>query len=212
MSSAGEVDLGVVANSMPLGKYKKKRRMDRRARDYGTSLVVRHTIISATSQRDFHIPTTGSIRRPTRPIYMIAISLFTKEQCVEMCQHIYNTMNVECNKVPLSIARMVYAKVELGKEVDWRTNKIQPKSLIITSTERFIPLGRKFPHGGLGKKMPKVEIDNTSVVWSNTSRDDEHMSCDLLERRQIESTIKEKMLENTLNDMVDNDYIQVLNL
>ena len=42
MSIVGEVDLGAVANSMPLGKYKKKRRMDRRARDYGTSLVVKH--------------------------------------------------------------------------------------------------------------------------------------------------------------------------
>ena len=131
---------------------------------------------------------------------------------MEMCHYIYNILNVECNKVPLSIARMVYAKVELGKEVDWRTNKIQPKSLIIASAEQFILLGRKFPHSGLGKKMPKVEIDNTSVVWSNISRNDEHMSCDPLERHQIEATIKEKILENTLNDMVDNDYIQVLNL
>jgi hypothetical protein len=51
-----------------------------------------------------------------------------------MCQHIYNTANVEKNEVPLSIARMVYAKVELRKQVDWWTIRIQPKSLMIAPT------------------------------------------------------------------------------
>jgi hypothetical protein len=35
-----------------------------------------------------------------------------------MCQHIYNTANVERNEINLSIARMVYVKLELGKEED----------------------------------------------------------------------------------------------
>ena len=121
-----------------------------------------------------------------------------KEHCIETCQYIYNTANVECYKVPFSIARMVYTKMELRKEVDLRTIKIQPKSLMIAPIEQFIPLRRKFLHGGLRKKMPKQVVDNTRVVWSNTSSNDEHTDCDLLERCQIEATIKENMLDNTL--------------
>jgi hypothetical protein len=69
---------------------------------------------------------------------------------------------------------------------------------MIAPIEQFIPPRRKFLHGGLGKKMPKQVVDNTRVVWSNTSSDDEHTDCDLLERCRIEATIKGNMLENIL--------------
>jgi hypothetical protein len=114
-----------------------------------------------------------------------------------------------CNKVLLSIHRMVYAEVELGKVVDWKTIKIQPKSLMIAPTEQFISPGKKFTHGGLRKKMPKQEVDNTRVVWSDPLSNDEHTSCGPLERHQIEANIMEKMLENTHNDMVDNEDIEM---
>jgi hypothetical protein len=38
-----------------------------------------------------------------------------KEQCIEMCQHIYDTAFLEYNKCPLSIVQMVYTKVVLRK-------------------------------------------------------------------------------------------------
>ena len=57
--------------------------------------------------------------------------------------------------------------------------------------------------------MPKKEINDTRVVWSKTLSDDEHTNCDVLVRRQIEATIKEKMLENIFNDMVDNENVEV---
>jgi hypothetical protein len=107
------------------------------------------------------------------------------------------------------IAKMVYAEVELRKEVNWRTIKIQSKSFMIAPTKWFIPSSRKFLYGDLGKKMPKEEINDTRVVWSKTLSDDEHTNCDVLLRRQIEATIKEKMLENILNDMVDNENVEV---
>ena len=116
---------------------------------------------------------------------------------------------MEGNEVNLSIGQMVYAKVELGKEVDWRTIKIQPKSLMIAPIEQFIPLGKKFPRDSFDKKMLKEEIDNTRIVWFDTLSDDEPIGCDLLMRPQIEATIKEKMQKNTLNVMVDNESLDV---
>jgi hypothetical protein len=50
--------------------------------------------------------------------------LVFKEQCMEMCQHFYNTINVARNEANFSIARMVYTEVELRKEVDWRSIKL----------------------------------------------------------------------------------------
>ena len=128
---------------------------------------------------------------------------------MEICKHIYNTTNVELKKVSLSIVQMVYTEVVLGKVVDLRTIKIQSKSYMIVSIEWFNPLGKKFPHGGLGKKMFKEKVDNMKVVWLDTSRDDEHTSCDPFERCQIEATIKKKMLQNTFNDMVDSEDVEV---
>jgi hypothetical protein len=47
------------------------------------------------------------------------------------------------------------------------------------------------------------------MVWSDTSSDDERTSCELHVRRQVEVVLKGKMLENTLNDMVNNDKVEV---
>jgi hypothetical protein len=80
---------------------------------------------------------------------------------------------------------------------------------MIAPTERFIEMGKKVPHGELGKEMPTKEVINTMVVWLDTSSNDEHTSYDLLERCRIEATIKGKMLENALNDIVDNDEVEV---
>ena len=52
----------------------------------------------------------------------------------------------------------------------------------------------------------KEEINNTRMVWFNTLSDDDHTSCDLLGRLQIESTIYGKMLKN---DVVDNEDIHL---
>jgi hypothetical protein len=41
--------------------------------------------------------------------------MFSKNNVREMCQHIYNTPNKKRNEVNLSIARMAYVEVELGK-------------------------------------------------------------------------------------------------
>jgi hypothetical protein len=121
--------------------------------------------------------------------------------CGDMQTHLQHHKCGAQESLPLQVA--------LGKAVDLRTIKIQPKSYMIVPIERFNPLGKKFPHGGLGKKMFKEKVDNMRVVWLDTSRDDEHIGCDPLERCQIEATIKKKMLENTFNDMVDNEDVEV---
>jgi hypothetical protein len=45
--------------------------------------------------------------------------LIFKEQCIEMCQHIYEKPFLERNECPLSILQMVYAEVVLTKRVNW---------------------------------------------------------------------------------------------
>jgi hypothetical protein len=46
------------------------------------------------------------------------------------------------------------------------------------------------------------------MVWSDISSDDEKIGCTLIERRIIKATIKGRMVENALNNMVDNDNIE----
>lgn len=77
------------------------------------------------------------------------------------------------------------------------------------SMEQFNGSRRKFLHGVLDKKMATKEVLNKLVVRSDTSSDDEHTGCDLLERHLIEANIKEKMVENALNNMVDKDDMEV---
>jgi hypothetical protein len=60
----------------------------------------------------------------------------------------------------------------------------------------------------LARRCPKKPQTNTRVVWSDTSSTHEHTNCDPFVRCQIEVTIKEKMLENTLNDRVDHGNME----
>jgi hypothetical protein len=107
--------------------------------------------------------------------------------------------------MPFSNAQMVYAEVVLGKRVDWTTINIQTNSNMIAPLQAFFGLGRKLPHGGLGKKMPSKDDPNLSELWSETSIGNKKISCIHLEKRLLEATIKGRMVENALINMVDND-------
>jgi hypothetical protein len=91
-----------------------------------------------------------------------------KEQCIEMCQHVYETFVLEHNECPRSILRMVYAEVVLGKQVDWTTINIQSKSNMKAPLHLYVGSRRKFPYRGLGKKISSNEVPNLLVVWSAT--------------------------------------------
>ena len=66
-------------------------------------------------------------------------------------------------------------------------------------------LGRKFPHEGLGKKMPLIEIPNNIVVHSATSSNDKKIGCTQAKKHAIEASIKGKLVHNTLTKMVANE-------
>jgi hypothetical protein len=128
-----------------------------------------------------------------------------KERCIEMCQHIYEKPFLECNKCSLSILRMVNVEVVLGNRVDWMTINIQSKLNMKAPMTPFFGPGRKFPHGGLGKKMPSTEIPYDMVVHSATSSDDEKTGCTQAEKHAILASIKGKVVHNTLTKMVANE-------
>jgi hypothetical protein len=121
-----------------------------------------------------------------------------KERCIEMCHHIYEKPFLERNICPLSILQMVYAEVVLGKNVNWMTINIQTKSNMKVPLTSYFGLRRKFPHGGLGKKMPSTEISNDLVVHLDTSSDDKKTSCIPTEKRAILASIKGKVVHNTV--------------
>jgi hypothetical protein len=133
-----------------------------------------------------------------------------KERCIEMYQHIYDTPFVDRNECPLSILRMVYAEVVLGKQVDWMTIHIQPKSNMKALLQSYFPKERKFPTTSLGKTMPSKTSENEMETWTASSSDDEKTGCTLAERRAIEATINGRMVHNTLIDMVNNDTTESL--
>jgi hypothetical protein len=100
---------------------------------------------------------------------------------------------------------MVYAEVVLGKRVNWMTINIQTKSNMKAPLTSFFGLGRKFPHGGLSKKVPSKSIPNDMVVHLATSSDDEKTSCTRVERHAILASIKGQVVYNTLTKMVANE-------
>jgi hypothetical protein len=79
-----------------------------------------------------------------------------KQRCIEVYQVLYNHEFVHRNEASLTICRMVWAKLKLGKMVDWKTLKAAPG--IHIPTERDIPRGvLKFPGGGLSIRRNQVE-------------------------------------------------------
>jgi hypothetical protein len=127
-----------------------------------------------------------------------------KERCI------YDTPFVDRNECPLSILRMVYAEVVLGKQVDWMTIHIQPKSNMKAPLQSYFPKGRKYPSTGLGNMTPSKTLENELDMWTASSSDDEKTGCTPTERRAIENTIKGRMVHNTLIDMVNNDTTETL--
>jgi hypothetical protein len=126
-----------------------------------------------------------------------------------MCQHIYEKPFLERNECPLSILRMVYAEVVLGKRVDWMTIKIQTNSNMEAPLSPFFGKGRKFPNGGLTRKVPpKNPTPNDMVVHSPTSSDDEKTGCTPVVRRALLNSIKGRVVHNTLTEMVANEPIE----
>jgi hypothetical protein len=135
--------------------------------------------------------------------------LWTFETCeayIEWChigrdfphEHYMKKPFLERNICPLSILQMVYAEVVLGKNVNWMTINIQTKSNMKVPLTSYFGLRRKFPHGGLGKKMPSTEISNDLVVHLDTSSDDKKTSCIPTEKRAILASIKGKVVHNTV--------------
>jgi hypothetical protein len=92
------------------------------------------------------------------------------------------------------------------------TIHIQSQSNMTAPLEPFVSLEEKFPHGGLGKKMAIKEVPNSLVVWSNTSSDDEKTVYNSIERVLMEASIKKRMVENILIDIVDNQGMEGANL
>jgi hypothetical protein len=133
-----------------------------------------------------------------------------KERCIEMYQHIYDTPFVDRNECPFSILRMVYAEVVLGKQVDWMTIHIQPKSNMKAPLQSYFPKGRKYPTTGLGKMMPSKTSENELEMWIANSSDDEKTGCTPTEWHAIETTIKGTMVHNTLINKVNNDTTESL--
>jgi hypothetical protein len=73
----------------------------------------------------------------------------------------------------------------------------------------FFGRGRKFPKGGLTKKMPpKKSTSNDMVEYSPASNDDEKNGCTLVVRRAILDNIRGRMVHNTLIEMVANEPIE----
>jgi hypothetical protein len=79
-----------------------------------------------------------------------------KQQCIKVYQVLYNQEFVHRNEASLTIYRMVWVELKLGKMVDWRTLKAALG--IHIPTERDILRGvLKFPGGGLSIRRTQVE-------------------------------------------------------
>lgn len=127
------------------------------------------------------------------------------ERCIQVCQHLYGEPNVPRNEVSISILRMVYAEVELGRTVDWRTMRHSTLSRTSLPETASIPNVRKFANGGLRRITAITTKDDDEIEWSATSSDDEYTGCPSEVRREIERPLKGRWLERALLDMVAED-------
>jgi hypothetical protein len=94
-----------------------------------------------------------------------------KQRCIEVYQILYNQEFVHRNEASLTICRMVWVELKLGKMVDWRTLKAAPG--IHIPIERDIPRGvLKFPGGGLSIRRTQVEkLEDYETSDSDTDSD-----------------------------------------
>lgn len=128
-----------------------------------------------------------------------------KERCIQVAQHVYRKPKVYRNEVNLSIARMVYAEEILKRIVYW-TTLVYCGSTMIQHTTKDIPQERLFKDRALGRKISRNVQKDDHILWSATSSDDKLTGCSSHTRREIESNIKEKGLDNALNNnMLSND-------
>ncbi len=127
------------------------------------------------------------------------------ERCIQVCQHLYNEPIIPRNEVTISILRMVYAEVELGRVVDWSTIRHSVKTKFTMPGSPSIPWTRKFSEGGLGKTMATKVVEEEDIQWSDTSSDDSNTGCPTEVRSNIEQEFKGKWLICTLNGMAEVD-------
>jgi hypothetical protein len=83
--------------------------------------------------------------------------------------------NVKSNAIILSILRMVYAEIALGKIVNWMIMRRSSKFKFIVSSMPNIPREQKFIDGGLGRMMDHAFITHEEVEWLATLIDDDRM-------------------------------------
>jgi hypothetical protein len=110
-----------------------------------------------------------------------------KQRCIQVHQYLYDKPNVKSNAIILSILRMVYAEIALGKIVNWMIMRRSSKFKFIVSSMPNIPREQKFIDGGLGRMMDHVIVRNEQVEWSCTSSDDDQTGCELEVRREKEA-------------------------
>jgi hypothetical protein len=115
---------------------------------------------------------------------MYCLNVEFKQRCIEVYQVLYNHEFVYKNEASLTICRMVWAKLKLGKMVDWRTLKAALD--IHIPTERDIPQGvLKFPGGGLSIRRTQVEKPDeyqtstrrATPILTATLMEVSHLSC-----------------------------------
>lgn len=108
-------------------------------------------------------------------------------RCVEVWRWLYEKPSVTRNEVGLSLARMVYAEVALGKQVDWRT--IKPRSLN-RPQDGFIPRSwGTWTSSGIGIVRHEECLADQLVLWSTQSSADERTHCTPNERSRIEGRL-----------------------
>ena len=129
------------------------------------------------------------------------------ERCIQVHQHLYGEAYIPRNEVTYSILRMVYAEVELGRVVDWRSMRSSATSKVMVPDGPSIPLVRRFPEGGLGRIMATCKEDDDDIQWSATSSDDDKTGCPSEVRRDVEQAFKGRWLDRALHGMAAMDEV-----
>jgi hypothetical protein len=130
MSSIQDVILGAAALNMPRRKDKKKKKITRKPAKKGLYIFMDESKFIFSGWEDVAQPWNFSnceayiewchisrgflhyrykyhCKVDKANLHYYKLPVF-KEQWIKMCQHIYDTLFLECNKCPLSILQMVY--------------------------------------------------------------------------------------------------------